>query len=355
MYLSMFAITCYRQLRRVGHVLCVVVTIVLFMMSTSSAKAGHGVTDTLDYVHSPLAIKLGVMHTTSQMRGAQLSLLTNVTRRAMHGVQFSLLGNSTLGEVKGLQSAALFNYAGQARGVQLAALTNIATKGARGLQLSAVSNVAVEASHGMAQLGLSNTIVGALRGAQVGVINYVGGLHGVQLGLLNMAAGERLHGVQIGLINASQDTNALKIGFVNLTPITRTQILLWAGNTTKANVGVRFTNGRLYTQFSLGFVYRGLDDKFSGTLSYRAGYRLPLAPRWAVLGDIGFAHIENANEAVSYKQRRMYALQARVGVSWQCWSRVGLFATSGYSHARYYSRARTFEHKPIVELGFEFR
>lgn len=309
-----------------------------------SIGAGHN-TPRTHWAH------LGLVPIAEEVRGVQIGLLTNIARQRVHGVQWAGLGNIARQSIKGLQTAAVFNYAGRVSGVQLAALTNIATHGARGLQLSGVSNIALDGNRGMAQLALSNTTIGALRGAQLGVVNYAGTLQGVQIGLLNMASGSTIRGVQIGLINASQDTSALKVGLVNLTPRTRTQVVLTAGNTTKANIGVRFTNGHLYTQLGIGLVYRGLNDKFSGTVNYRAGYRLPLTTSWTLLGDLGFAHIENAHEHESYRVSRMYALQARVSIEWQRWQKIGLFATGGYHHARHYSGGKYFEQKPIIELG----
>lgn len=97
----------------------------------------------------------------------------------------------------------------------------------------------------------------------------------MQIGVFNVCTGRSTKSVQIGAINSTRDSSALKIGLVNYYhPGTRLQMLAFGGNTTKINLAARFLDGYWYTLLGFGLFYRGLDDKFSGSLFYRAGYRL---------------------------------------------------------------------------------
>lgn len=115
-----------------------------------------------------------------------------------------------------------------------------------------------------------------IRGAQIGLFgtNLSKDLYGVQIGVFNVCTGRSTKSVQIGSINSTRDSSALKIGLVNYHPGTRLQMLAFGGNTTKINLAARFLDGHWYTLMGFELFYRGLDDKFSGSLFYRAGYRL---------------------------------------------------------------------------------
>ena len=95
--------------------------------------------------------------------------------------------------------------------------------------------------------------------------------------------GGNVKGIQIGIINHSKDTTAHKLGLVNITPKTRIQMMLFAGNTSKLNAAVRFKNRRSYTMLGIGTHYLDLNDKFSGCVFYRTGltiHRLQTGTKW---------------------------------------------------------------------------
>lgn len=48
-------------------------------------------------------------------------------------------------------------------------------------------------------------------------------------------------------------------------------MMVYGGNATPANIGVRFKNQLFYTILGVGSMYQGLNDKFSASASYRAG------------------------------------------------------------------------------------
>ncbi len=295
-------------------------------------------------------LALGLTSRARHLRGAQIVALGNGTDGDMKGVQLAGIANVVRESAKGLQAAALFNYAGSTQGVQLSAVANISKRSAKGLQAAGITNIAVDGSRTI-QLAVNNIVLGHLRGVQMGVANYAGSMRGVQVGLINIAGGADFGGVQVGLINATQDTTALKIGLVNLTPATRTQLLLFGGNTTKGNMAVRFLNGNVYTMIGFGVYYRGLDDEFSGDIAYRVGYRKPLSRQWALSADLGVAHIEDAQRNEQYRTRQMYAFQGRINAEYQATRRLAVFASAGYHVANHYAHNAKFENKPIMELG----
>ena len=168
--------------------------------------------------------------------------------------------------------------------------------------------------------------------------------------MVNVTTGET-DGLQIGLINSTRDTTALKIGLVNLTPNTRVQLMLFGGNTTKSNVGVRFLNHHFYTLLGFGLYYRGLDDHFSGALFYRAGYRHAFSPRFALSADLGLAHIEDSPADAEKTELRRLAFQARLNAEYRIASQLSFFAAGGWSRAHRYGHFKDAHRKPIVELG----
>ena len=105
------------------------------------------------------------------------------------------------------------------------------------MQLCGAVNIAVKTENALQFSGLTNVCQGKLRGVQFAPGNYAGEVSGAQIGLLNLCGGN-VKGIQIGIINHSKDTTAHKLGLVNITPKTRIQMILFAGNTSKLNAAV---------------------------------------------------------------------------------------------------------------------
>lgn len=141
---------------------------------------------------------------------------------------------------------------------------------------------------------------------------------------------------------------------INLTPATRVQLLLFGGNVTKSNLAVRFLNQHFYTLLGFGLYYRGLDDRFSGALYYRAGYRVNVARRLALSGDLGLAHIEDAPAGTEQMEERRLGIQARLNVEMQISPRFSFFATCGWGRAHRYGHFRDGQRKAIAEMGLMF-
>lgn len=275
---------------------------------------------------------------TDSLRGAKLSLLTNVVKKDMQGVQVS----------------GLTNYANSGNGVQIGLLSNATTSEFRGIQLAAISNVAMGMKRGIQLSAASNVCSGYMRGIQAGMYNYADTLNGSQIGFFNTCVSHPL-GVQIGIINYSRDTVAHKIGLVNINPKTRIDLMAYAGTSSKFNFAVRFRNKSTYNIIGIGTHYMGLDKRFSGALYYRIGQYFQLSPRFSLSGDLGYYHVETFEEHSSDKPQRLYSLQARVNADYQLGKHTSVFASAGYGDTRYYYHNRHYRNRPLVEGGVAFR
>lgn len=278
-------------------------------------------------------------------------LLNTVAKKAV-GMQISGLANIIGEKSQGVALSGLINVCGKdLRGVQLSSLLNITGENAKGVQLSALGNVSVKVN-GLQLSALNNTAAEELKGLQFSALSNVAKkVSGAQIGTFNYSMGE-VKGVQLGIINYSKDTSTVKIGLINLSPKTRIQLLAFGGNTTKANLAVRFQNKITYTMLGGGAQYLGLNEKLSITSFYRAGLHFPVFKQLEISGDLGYAHIENLkNKSGNSIPYRMYSLQARINLEYHPIKSFGVFASGGYAFTRHYNQNKTFEQKPIIELG----
>lgn len=330
-------------------------------------------------------INLGFLSTMNHLNGIGINVLGGVTRKDMNGMQISGLANIAGGSMKGLQLSSISNISGNnlagfsasglvnitgngAKGVIISGLTsiggdnttgimmsglmNVTGETASGLQLSGLANITGESLSGMMTSGLLNVTGKNMNGIQIaGIANIAANsLNGIQIGLCNYAT--QVHGVQLGLINYYQKTiKGFQLGIANINPDTKIQMLIYGGNTTLGNIGVRFKNKLFYTILGLGTYNLNLNDKISASASYRAGLSLPITKRLSISGDLGYGHIEtfkNKNEIIS---KRLYTLQTRINVEYQITEKFGIFATGGYGWTRYYNKSHNFDKKTIVEAG----
>ena len=109
----------------------------------------------------------------------------------------------------------------------------------------------------------------------------------------------------------------LQLGLVNANPDTKVQMMVYGGNSTAANIGVRFKNQLFYTILGVGSMYQDLNDKFSASASYRAGISFPVYKGLSISGDLGYQHIEAFDNKDEVIPKRLYALQARANLEYQ--------------------------------------
>lgn len=274
----------------------------------------------------------------------------NITGKKTNGIVIGGLMNIFGQETQGLQISGLANIvSGNSNGIAISGLMNVSAKDTKGAQIASLLNVTAEKTKGM-QISVLGNVSIELKGAQIGLGNYAAKVKGTQIGLVNICTGE-IKGVQIGIVNHSKDTSTVKIGLVNINPKTKTQMLVYGGNTTKFNIAARFQNRMTYTMLGVGTHYLDINDKFSGAAFYRAGLHWYPIENLQISGDLGYYHIENFENADDCTPKRMYSLQARINLEYHLTKKFGIFASGGYAVTRYYNKNKTFENKPIIEFG----
>lgn len=271
------------------------------------------------------------------LAGVSVSGLVGINGNRTRGIQMSGMVNINGDDNDGCSIGGLMNLSGnQTRGAQFSGMSNITGLNFEGAAVAGLLNVAGGDATGVQFSGLSNITVGCMRGVQMAPVNIAVRAKGVQIGLFNYYK-ERLDGIQLGLVNAN--------------PNTRVQLMLYGGNSAKLNVAARFKNHLFYTVLGIGMPYLKFSNKFSGSLSYRAGLELLVYKRLYVSGDLGFQHIETfKNKNVGYPAR-LYSLQGRVNLEYRFTDRVGLFVTGGYGWDRYYTRNANYDKGILIEGG----
>lgn len=275
--------------------------------------------------------------TGNHARGIVLSGLANISGDRNRGLFASGLLNVSGEEASGMHLSGLANVTGGSfKGISIAGLLNVTGKNLAGMQVTALANITAEEVRGVQVSGLGNVAGGTLRGLQIGAANMAVRAKGIQVGLFNYYK-ERLDGFQLGLVNAN--------------PQTRVQLMLFGGNATKLNAGVRFKNRLFYTILGGGTHYLDFGEKFSAALFYRAGLELPLCKRLFISGDLGYQHIETFKNRHYGIPARLYALQARLNLEYHLTERLGVFLTGGYGGSRHYDKGVTYDKGVLVEGG----
>lgn len=288
------------------------------------------------------------------MRGLQIGGISNVNGNNLAGVSISGLVNISGNQAKGVLITGLTNIAGDnTSGVMISGIMNVTGNKSSGVQLGGLANVTGERFGGVIASGLLNVVGETMSGVQFsGLANIVGGqLNGMQGGLFNYATKAR--GLQIGLVNYYKDEmKGFQLGLVNANPDTKVQMMIFGGNSTKLNIGVRFKNKLFYTILGGGTHYLDFGDKFSAAAFYRAGLELPLYKNLFISGDLGYQHIETfKNKDYMDVPARLYALQARLNLEYRFTKKFGIFATGGYGGSRYYNKNKGYDKGVIAEAG----
>ena len=290
-------------------------------------------------------------HDSTQTTYVNIGLLSTLNR--LNGVGINALGSVVHGDMNGVQITGLANLAGGTmRGVQIAGVSNISGDNTIGLSTAGLVNITGQSYNGMVTSGLLNVVGEDMNGLQIaGIANITARkLNGLQIALCNYATKAR--GLQIGLVNYyREDMKGLQLGLVNANPDTKVQMMLYGGNSTAANIGVRFKNQLFYTILGVGSMYQDLNDKFSASASYRAGISFPVYKGLSISGDLGYQHIEAFDNKDEVIPKRLYALQARANLEYQFTPKFGIFATGGYGLTRFYNKSSNYDKGVIIEAG----
>ena len=282
-------------------------------------------------------INIGLLSTMNRLNGVGINALGSVVHGDMNGVQITGLANLAGGTMRGVQLAGISNISGDNTvGLSAAGLVNITGQSFGGLMASGLLNVVGEHMNGLQIAGIANITASKLNGVQVALCNYATKTRGLQIGLVNYYK-EDMKGFQLGLVNANPDT--------------KVQMMVYGGNATPANIGVRFKNQLFYTILGVGSMYQGLNDKFSASASYRAGLSFPLYKGLSISGDLGYQHIEAFDNKDEVIPKRLYALQARANLEYQFTKKFGIFATGGYGVTRFYNKSSNYDKGAIIEAG----
>lgn len=151
--------------------------------------------------------------------------------------EFRLMPDTT---IESSFNIGMINGVTKQRGLSLGVVSNI-NHNLRGIQMSGITNISSGVDKGLQLSSAVNVSAGYMRGLQVAAYNYADTLNGSQIGLLNVAVSHP-RGVQIGLLNYTRDTIAKKIGLVNINPKTTIDYMVFAGTTSKINGALRFRN-----------------------------------------------------------------------------------------------------------------
>lgn len=314
-------------------------------------------------------VNIGLLSTMNRLNGVGINALGSVVHGDMNGVQITGLANLAGGTMRGVQLAGISNISGdRAQGVVISGLTsiggdnnsglmisgfmNVTGNMASGLHFSGAANITGQSFGGLMASGLLNVVGEHMNGLQIaGIANITASkLNGVQVALCNYATKAR--GLQIGLVNYyKEDMKGFQLGLVNANPDTKVQMMVYGGNATPANIGVRFKNQLFYTILGVGSMYQGLNDKFSASASYRAGLSFPLYKGLSISGDLGYQHIEAFDNKDEVIPKRLYALQARANLEYQFTKKFGIFATGGYGLTRFYNKSSNYDKGAIIEAG----
>ncbi len=298
-------------------------------------------------------ISAGVSVIEGNLRGAQVDGLAAVTGGNVYGMQIAGLVNVAGENVKGIQAAGLVNISGEEmRGIQAAGIANV-TDRLYGIQAALVNmsgsmngiqagiwNMTGEFS-GM-QAGVANmagdfrgfqagtvNFSGSVLGFQAGIVNFSGDVYGTQAGVVNFAG--NVEGTQIGLVNVAGKIDGIPIGLVNIAENGSRQVVLWAGNFTPVNVGIKFNVNNIYSIISAGYSNRYADIDDSLVWGGYYGYHFDLAPLY-IETDIGYTLFDNESYFERGGSLDQHMIGARVTLGVDIAEGFSVFAGGGLGY-----------------------
>ena len=299
-------------------------------------------------------------HLCGEYDGVCIGGIMNMSPSGVKGLQIAGVLNSA-DNIVGIQISGLLGFADELRGMQIAPF-NICGD-CKGAQIG-IANCWLGEKATLFQLGLINfnrfTKIGKrdnsvdnVFGVQVsGLIGITDALRGVQIAPFNFCGDCK--GGQIGIVNycsSEEKSTIFQLGLINLNRSTKIQAMIFGGNSSLMNVGIRFRGKLFYNMVGMGTYSFHLNNKFSWNLSYRSGLWLPINKYLDISGDIGYQHLmtgKNRNESLPGS---LYALQARLNLECKIRSKLSLFLSGGYEVIRHYGRNKTHSHQPIIEEG----
>ncbi len=269
--------------------------------------------------------------------GGQSGGILNIGRGNLVGVQAAGIANYNEKDITGAQASGIVNVNnGDFTGAQLAGIGNYNGKALTGAQVSGIGNINNRDLTGAQISGIFNYSGGVVTGTQISPIaNISSGLDGFQLGLVNISGNTT--GVQLGLVNIAKEMKGVPIGLINIAENGEVNPVVFASNTTLANIGVKFSVGYIYSMLTLGSY--NLSEKESQSLSagFYYGGHLPLG-KFYFDGDLGAEAVDN-KELFDDRQddsddpiKDSYSLRTRITAGFDITDWLGVFAGGGMEY-----------------------
>lgn len=164
------------------------------------------------------------------------------------------LYNANIHLTKGVQFAGILNFSGHSyHAVQFAGVTNISTKGGSGAQIGGVVNVANDAN---TQISGVVNVAKQVKGIQVAAVGNIASRDATtQIGTIFNSA-KRVKGVQIGLFNYADTCDGVQIGFINIVKNGgKHEFEVAFSEALNTTISFKLGTDKLYTIFSGGVSY----------------------------------------------------------------------------------------------------
>ena len=179
--------------------------------------------------HDAAGMDVGVLfnHLSKDLHGIQFGGLSNIAQHRVEGIQFAGVFNLGGCRFAGLQGSGGVNAAGDAQGVQVAAIGNFDVK-MQGCQIAGGGNFAIMgrgcqfAGCGMnfadrltgTQCSGTWNVGNVLDGMQLAPVNISDKCRGLQIGAVNV--GVKMAGMQVGVVNYAEEASGCQIGLFNV-------------------------------------------------------------------------------------------------------------------------------------------
>lgn len=229
----------------------------------------------------------------------QVSFAYPVSTQGKYSLEYAnnVSFNILFGLNRGLNEAeigTILNYnKEEVRGFQLSGVSNINGGFTKGFLFSGISNICLDSSAGLLVSGVLNYSKKSAKGVQVGTINFVArDFKGLQAGVFNYAT--KLKGVQFGVFNYLQDgKGALPIGLFSVVKNGHYEFEITGGEAIFVNLNYKMGVERFYTIFKSGYsVYKG-HPIYSLGLGF--GRNTTISEKHKVSTDLSFNHIIHKN------------------------------------------------------------
>ncbi|UOQ73834.1 LA_2272 family surface repeat-containing protein [Hymenobacter cellulosilyticus] len=220
--------------------------------------------------------------TGTEVQGAQVAGLLNVTGGSVRGAQLAGLVNLVRDDARGLQVAGLVNIVGgaartrhndgrPAQARRLLGLPRLLATDPTAQHLAAPSAMSLPGPLVQAA-GLVNLTGTDIRGLQTApLLNSARRVAGLQLGLVNVA--KHVKGVQLGLINVADSVDGVSLGLINIVRHGYLHGEVWTSETLPLNAALKLGVTRYYSILSVA------SQPFGSRVHWATGFGIGTASR----------------------------------------------------------------------------